>query len=68
MYFTLSHAFRQLVRSPGFSVVAILMLRLGIGLSTSIFSITNVALLRPLPVPDGEQLVRVFRTAPAKDA
>jgi predicted permease len=64
MLFTLKHALRTLARSPGFSIVAVLMLILGIGLSTSAFSITNVALLRALPFPDGDRLVRIFRTAP----
>src|SRR5438874_8186990 len=48
--------FRQLHRSPGFSVTAILMLALGIGATTAIFSIVEGILLRPLPFPDPDRL------------
>jgi putative ABC transport system permease protein len=50
---------RQLLRQPGFSVVAILTLALGIGASTAIFTVIDAAMLRPLPYPDPEQLVTV---------
>ncbi|HZZ19777.1 MAG TPA: ABC transporter permease [Opitutaceae bacterium] len=56
-------AFRRLARSPGFTAVAVLMIALGIGLSTSAFSITNCLLLAPPPFPHPEQLVRVFRSS-----
>lgn len=59
----LRFAFRRLAKSPGFSVVAVLMIALGIGLSTSAFSITNCLLLQPPPFPHPEELVRVFRTS-----
>ena len=64
MPFTLKYAFRQLARSPGFTFVSIVMLALGIAMSTSTFSITNSVLLRSLPFPDSGQLVRIFRTSP----
>lgn len=53
-------AVRRLVRSPGFSLVAILSLALGIGANTAMFSLVNAVLLRGLPVSDGESLVEVY--------
>jgi predicted permease len=57
-------ALRSLGKSPGFTAVAVLTLALGIGLSTSSFSITNTMLLRSLPYPEGDRLMRIFRTSP----
>ncbi|HEY0873067.1 MAG TPA: ABC transporter permease [Vicinamibacterales bacterium] len=50
---------RQLVRQPGASLVALLTLALGIGVSTAIFSVIDSTILRPLPYPNPEQLVMV---------
>jgi len=55
----LRYAFRQLRRSPGFAVSAVLTLALGIGANTAIFSLGNVFLFRPLPVKDANRLTVV---------
>jgi putative ABC transport system permease protein len=60
----LQFAFRQLFKSPGFSLVAILTLALAIGANTAIFSAIDAVLLHPLPYPDPDRLVIVQETLP----
>ena len=55
----LNIAFRQLLKTPGFALTAVLMLALGIGATTAIFSIVEGVLLRPLPFPEPERLMAV---------
>ena len=57
LIFSLRFAMRQLARSPGFAITAVLMLAFGIGATTAIFSIVEAVLLRPLPFPDSERLM-----------
>jgi putative ABC transport system permease protein len=53
------HAFRSLARSPGFSAVAVLTIAIGIGSTTTLFSLVYGVLFRPLPWPEPDRLVRI---------
>src|SRR6059036_3801311 len=57
----LRFAFRQLLKNPGFTAVAVVSLSLGIAANTTIFSFVNVLLLRPPPVKAPEELWQVWR-------
>jgi putative ABC transport system permease protein len=56
----LRHAFRNLARQPGFAITAVLMLALGIGATTAIFSVVNAIVLRPLPLREPDRVAAVM--------
>jgi len=60
----LRYAFRGLARTPAFSAAAILALALGIGGSSAIFSVLENVLLKPLPVPEPDRLMRLYEVLP----
>src|ERR1044072_4443919 len=62
---SVTHAMRVLRRNPGFTLLALCVVTLGIGWNTAIFSVVNAVLLKPLPFPESDSIVTVFHVPPA---
>ena len=62
------YALRRLRMSPAFATLIVLTIGLGIGATTAIFSVVNAVVLRPIPLPNAAQVVRLYETNPGNDA
>ena len=60
----LRYSFRSLLRSPGFAITAILLVTIGIGANAAIFTLADFVLVRPLPFPEPQRLVKVWEKHP----
>jgi predicted permease len=68
LFFDLRYAIRMLLRSPGFSFIAIATMALGVGVTTAIYSLIDATLLHPLPYPNPAELVRIQDDLPGVGA
>jgi putative ABC transport system permease protein len=60
----LHYSLRSLLRSPGFTITAILLVTIGIGANAAIFTLADFVLVRPLPFPEPERLVKIYEKHP----
>jgi predicted permease len=68
LLFDVRYAVRMLLRSPGFSLIAIATMALGVGATTAIYSVIDATLLHPLPYPNPSELIRIQDDLPGVDA
>ena len=66
VFHDLRYAVRMLTKAPGFALIAIATLAIGIGLNTAMFSVVDAVLLRPLPFEEPDRIVAVYEANPAK--